>query len=497
MDEAPIERVERVEPGPDQRGQRLGDGEVAEVAHRRVAAVALDELAVRDEHARRFYRVQRDSIGTRHDRLYRRIGQTWHEAGEELAHVRPGEWIEIDRREAALRRAPIRAAFQKVGSGERHDVDRTCAAPLQQVVDEIEQAGVGEVRVLEDEDDSPLFADALEERAPGSEHRVGRQPRFDAEQHQQRLLDPCALFRLGDPCRHGVRDFLARCRLVVRLEQAGTAADHLTQSPEADAFAIGGRSAVVPVGRLGEAVDVLEELPREPRLAYSCRTDDRHQPRLLLAAGRMEKLLQEAQLVGTTHEGRFQPFAPLAPTNLGDDADRAPRRNGRLLALEYLLAGFLEGDRGTRRAIRRLADQHGARWRHGLEPRRRVHDVPGDHALVGRAKGHGRLAGEDPGACCDLRTECADRVDQLERGANGALDVILVRRWSAPDGHDRVADVLLDDTSITLDDLRAQLEVARQRLANVFGIALLGERREADDVGKQNRYEAPFGDGLG
>src|SRR3954470_18761838 len=116
MDEAPIQRVERVEARTDQGRQRLGDGEVAEGAHRRVAAVALDELAVRDDHARRFYRVQRDAIGTRHDHLYRRIGQTWHEAGEELAHVRLGEWLEIDRREAALRRAPIRAAFQKVGS---------------------------------------------------------------------------------------------------------------------------------------------------------------------------------------------------------------------------------------------------------------------------------------------------------------------------------------------------------------------------------------------
>ena len=46
-------------------------------------------------------------------------------------------------------------------------------------------------------------------------------------------------------------------------------------------------------------------------------------------------------------------------------------------------------------------------------------------------------------------------------GADGALGVVLVRDRRAPDGHDRVADELLDRAAVALDDLARQVEVAR------------------------------------
>jgi hypothetical protein len=42
------------------------------------------------------------------------------------------------------------------------------------------------------------------------------------------------------------------------------------------------------------------------------------------------------------------------------------------------------------------------------------------------------------------RRRATSRVDQLERGADGALGVVLVGDGRAPDGHHRVADELLD-----------------------------------------------------
>ena len=87
-------------------------------------------------------------------------------------------------------------------------------------------------------------------------------------------------------------------------------------------------------------------------------------------------------------------------------------------------------------------------------------------------------------------TERADAVDQVERGADGALGVVLVRDRRAPDGHDRVADELLDRAAVAVDDLLAVLEVARQELAHVLGVAALGERREADEVGEQDGDQA-------
>ncbi len=80
----------------------------------------------------------------------------------------------------------------------------------------------------------------------------------------------------------------------------------------------------------------------------------------------------------------------------------------------------------------------------------------------------------------------ADRVDQLERGADGALGVVLVGDGRAPDRHDRVADELLDRAAVQLDDLGRGVEVAAQELADGLGVAVLGERREADEVGEQD-----------
>ena len=42
-----------------------------------------------------------------------------------------------------------------------------------------------------------------------------------------------------------------------------------------------------------------------------------------------------------------------------------------------------------------------------------------------------------------------------------------------------------------------QVEVAGQDLADLLRVALLGERREADEVGEQDRDVAALGDGLG
>ena len=64
-----------------------------------------------------------------------------------------------------------------------------------------------------------------------------------------------------------------------------------------------------------------------------------------------------------------------------------------------------------------------------------------------------RLAGQDAGARLEVRVQGADRVDQLERGADGALGVVLVGDRGAPHGHDRVADELLDGPAVQLDDL--------------------------------------------
>ncbi len=105
-----------------------------------------------------------------------------------------------------------------------------------------------------------------------------------------------------------------------------------------------------------------------------------------------------------------------------------------------------------------------------------------------------RLAGQDAGPGRDAGPERADGVDELERGPDGPLGVVLVGDRRTPDGHHRVADELLDEPAVPADHLPRELEVAGQELAGVLGVAALGQGREADEVGEQDRHEAALGD---
>ena len=107
------------------------------------------------------------------------------------------------------------------------------------------------------------------------------------------------------------------------------------------------------------------------------------------------------------------------------------------------------------------------------------------------------LAGQDP--CpraqvgrADVGAEVPDEGRELKGGADGALGVVLVRDRGAPERHHGVSDELLDHAAVAVHDASALLEVAGQELTNLFGVARLRERREADEVGEENRDQAAF-----
>src|SRR5439155_20188825 len=77
------------------------------------------------------------------------------------------------------------------------------------------------------------------------------------------------------------------------------------------------------------------------------------------------------------------------------------------------------------------------------------------------------------------------------------LGVVLGGRRSTPNGHHRVADELLDGAAVQRDQPLAAVEVAGEQLPRVLGVAALGERREADEIGEEHRDELPLGGGLG
>ena len=80
--------------------------------------------------------------------------------------------------------APVRTPVEQLGPGQREDQDRQAARPVEEVVDEVEQAGIGPLEVLEHEHDRAALGDALEEDPPGREQRLAPAGRrlIDAEQ---------------------------------------------------------------------------------------------------------------------------------------------------------------------------------------------------------------------------------------------------------------------------------------------------------------------------
>ena len=114
--------VEPVEPGRDQRGQRLGHGQVVEVAGRPVDAALEHEAALRQQHPDGLDRVQRDPVGAGDDRVAARPPAgpgTSPASSSRIASVGSGSrWIEVKLRLPAPQSGP---ALEQLGPGQGHD----------------------------------------------------------------------------------------------------------------------------------------------------------------------------------------------------------------------------------------------------------------------------------------------------------------------------------------------------------------------------------------
>ena len=83
------------------------------------------------------------------------------------------------------------------------------------------------------------------------------------------------------------------------------------------------------------------------------------------------------------------------------------------------------------------------------------------------------------GSC---RVQLGHRLQDREAGPDGTLGVVLVRDGRAEDGHDRVADELLDGAAVALDLLAEAREVRADAGTDVLGVGLLRGGSEADEV---------------
>ena len=159
------------------------------------------------------------------------------------------------------------------------------------------------------------------------------------------------------------------------------------------------------------------------------------------------------------------------------------------LALRLHRLGLAVVDRVAGPAPRRLADEDAVHRCVGLKPRRSVDDVAGHHALAllrPRTKRHERLPGVDADAELELGLLVEDPVTDRERGAYGALCVVLVRHRRSEDRHHRIADELLYRAAEALELVPQAGVVGAEQRAHLLRIHLLGARREAHEIGEED-----------
>ena len=91
-----------------------------------------------------------------------------------------------------------------------------------------------------------------------------------------------------------------------------------------------------------------------------------------------------------------------------------------------------------------------------------------------------------------LAIEPLDSLEDAQPCAYRAFRVVSVCDRRAEDGHDGVADELLEHAAVLLDPLLRIRVVELQELADVLRIGPVRARREPDEVDEQNRDELPL-----
>ena len=142
---------EAVQPRGDQCVQRLRHLELADLRDRTIHGAVLRDQAAVEEHSHRLDGIQRNAFGALEDLFPRPLGEARHETGEELLHRVLRKRLEVERRKVAQAGAPRGPLLGEIGPREREYEERRVPRPLEQVLDEVEQARVGPLHVLERE----------------------------------------------------------------------------------------------------------------------------------------------------------------------------------------------------------------------------------------------------------------------------------------------------------------------------------------------------------
>ena len=226
-----------------------------------------------------------------------------------------------------LAAAPAGPALEELGPRGRDDEERNVGHPVDELVEEVEEALVGPVDVLDDEDERALLGETLEEAAPGGERLVpaiAAELRFagEPEEREEMRLDTRLVAGAGERVLDDLVDLRGDLLRRVLLEDAGLRLDDLAERPQRDPVAVGEAAALAPGDELGVGVDDALELVDEPALADPGDADEREELRRALVARPLERVPDDSELALAADE--------LGARLVRDvDAEARVRRDGR------------------------------------------------------------------------------------------------------------------------------------------------------------------------
>jgi hypothetical protein len=182
------------------------------------------------------------------------------------------------------------------------------ARPVEEVLDEVEQARVRPLHVLEGQYRRIALGQSFEEEAPRSEEvlLIARLVLGQTEEMSEPRFEEVPLVCIEDVLLERLVELAQRrCRVFV-FGDAAAHPQHVRERPVRDALAVGEATPAVPVDGVRDAVEVLVELPAQARLADSGDSGDRDEVSLALVGTRVEEVLDLAELAVAPHEWRLE-----------------------------------------------------------------------------------------------------------------------------------------------------------------------------------------------
>ena len=391
-----------------------------------------------------------------------------------------------------------RPAFEQLRHAGHHHHDWPATEPIDEMLEQGEDGVIGELEIGEPDHQRGGPREHAEQDASApddlGDHSIGREP------GQMRVVPEDVHDAVGDtrrieqlrPIAESAFDHLRNRRAGIvglgRLVERNRRPDQAGDRPPDVGLAVGQTPTVEDDGVMVEAGQV-GDLAGDTRLAHPRFSGDAEQQTAAGLVGIGDRKRDEIELSFAPDEGQLGTRPSFAGTAVR--SERPVRGDRRLSPACMQLTDRPVADELLGGLVSDGTDEDCARLGCGLEPRRRIHDVAHRRVVVaGRHCADEHLAGVDPDAEPDADTvvdiETTDGLLHAQRRTHRPLGVVLMGDRRTEQGHDRIANDLVDPSTERGDVVGESGETAVDQVLDLFGIAVLREAGEPDDVGEEH-----------